>query len=271
MATMSEVVGERQERDYKASFEGLNKWVGKEFNQVRESVTGVEGSIADLTRIVEQLVKAQAPAQEPPPAAKTEPAAPQEPPQTENRDTAVLDAMAKLEAERYRSLLIERYTQPGQPGEGLPLRTFADNIPLHPPELGEDGHVDDAAQRQAIEDFAKKLGGIKGETQQETQDAMQQGWTPGSSPALPREEESANALYEEFQKLLEQQALPEFADLPKSEQDKVESRYFELLGDPRIKERHGGNLRTGLDWDEVGSMLEELQQKVSRLEVGRPK
>ena len=151
MPSMSQALG-RDDRDYEKSYNGLNAWVQTEFRSLRREVEGLSGLKDQLGRIQDALnglsrPQADAPAQQAPQADAPEP----DPgPSAPDPATSALDqAMARMKAEQYRDTLLDRYTRPGAPGEGLPLHLFRDNIPVHPPHVAEDGRVDDSAQRRA--------------------------------------------------------------------------------------------------------------------------
>jgi hypothetical protein len=251
---------QKPERNYEESFKGLNKWVTTEFNQLRSTVT-------EMANMMKQLAPQQpqaAPAA-PAPVSGGKKEAP-------SQTVDPLDvAIQSKKAQQYRDLLLDEYTKPGAPFEGLPLHLFAQNIPVHPPTLNEDQTLNDKAQRGAIEAFAQALKGVQGQTQQSTQQALMEGFTPGSAVgAPPPGGKSGDDIYQEFLDAMNVMGSKEFLDLSKDEQARVEETYYRLLEDSQVKERHGGSTRPTLTFDEMAKKINELSKQVAKFQGRMP-
>lgn len=252
MPSTGEQIGRDPERDYKASYDGLNRWVGKEFNTLRDTVTQMGQQLSQVT----QLLQAQ---QQPSPQAKKEsapaPAPGTQSPQETSSGPDVLElALQQKRAERYRDMLLEEYEQ----ATGLPVSQFRSNVQVVPVTQGTDGKLDDSGQRAVIESLVEGLRGIKGEAQKE----VLQGHTPGSAPAAPQGT-SADQLVNELHEIMELMKDDAFDELTKQEQSDVEGRYFELLAMPDVQDRHEGNLQPSMSMAELSRRVRELTRKVS--------
>ena len=203
-----------RERDWKKSFDGLmskyqeekREW-NEQFNKLAQRLDGLE------------QVRPQAPS--PSPDKEAQEQAPEEP--GREKDNALYERVVELEAERHRDKLLLEMTEPGQPGHRLPLMRFAENIPLVPPTIGEDGSIDDSGQREAIVSFITKVKeSVSGRAQ-----SSAAGWTPGASPQAPRPQ-TEQEKEAEYYRLKELYGSEEYAQLDPAEQDKISKRYYEL-------------------------------------------
>ncbi len=224
---MAQEQQQKQPRDWEASFKGLN-------SRYQEDRKTWESERTQLTEAVEQLTdrlgklegslsQAQAPAkpqdQAPTPDAGKKSLAP-------NLEDEIFGRLAEMEAERYRDSLLIEMTQPGQPGEGLNLFMFRENIPLCPPDVDDNGNVDGSAQRKAIETLIAKVKGTQAQSQQQTI----AGWTPGSSPGAPKPKtlDEKMTRYEEVAALY---ASEELDSMSKADQDRIRNEYYDLIGE----------------------------------------
>jgi hypothetical protein len=247
MPTLSEQLKDRNERDYKASYEGLNKWVTKEFNELRSTVTQLAGTMT-------KLVELQQPSPAPEPQEKVSAG------KSESK-SALEQAIAQRQAEQYRDIMLERYEKE----TGLPLTQFKELVQPVPPAMKEDGTLDESGQVSVIESLVNSLRGIKDDTQKETTRLMTEGELPGSAPGAAGGDEQPDA-YKEFLKLMELQADPEFDKLSKAEQDKIENRYVELMYDPVVQESHPARVRPTQNWNEMMDEMRDLTRRVKLVE-----
>ncbi len=250
LPTLGQKVEKSESRDWEASYKGLNDWVAKEFAELRKTVE----------KLAAPKVEEVKPKVEEPKISDSKP---------DPGMSALDQAIQSKKAEQYRDLLLAEYTKPGAPAEGLPLDMFANNIQVIPPTIGPDGKLDDSGQRAVIENFAKALKGVQGATQQRTEDALLQGYVPGSSPGA-NPAQAKEQVYDEFKKIMAVMGTDEFENLGKVEQARMENRYYELLGDPIIEEMHGGQVKPVMNLDEMQRKLTDMSRKIQLLENRNP-
>ena len=190
LPTLGQKVEKSESRDWEASYKGLNDWVAKEFAELRKTVE----------KLAAPKVEEVKPKVEEPKISDSKP---------DPGMSALDQAIQSKKAEQYRDLLLAEYTKPGAPAEGLPLDMFANNIQVIPPTIGPDGKLDDSGQRAVIENFAKALKGVQGATQQRTEDALLQGYVPGSSPGA-NPAQAKEQVYDEFKKIMAVMGTDEF-------------------------------------------------------------
>ena len=270
MGTMSKALG-ADGQDYEARYKGLDRWVQREFNPVRQQVEQFGDRLDQIQDLLKQLQQPQ-PAAPAPQAKAPQEAAPASKPQPSAPSADPIDAaLTSMKAQQYRDTLLDMYTRRGEPGEGLPLEMFRDNIPVRPPTVKDDGSLDDSAQRQAIETFIETLKGIRGETQKAAQDALLEGMTPGSAaaPPAPGGAETAAKMYQEFQDLMSVYGSKEFLDLSAEEQAEIEERYYTLAGDEEIQRLHGGQLTPTPSFNDLNDKVTKLAQQVRILQQNK--
>ena len=176
-----------------------------------------------------------------------------------------VDTPLERAAEDYRDMLLDDYTKPGAPGEGLPLTLFKGQIPLKPPQVTDSG-VNDSEQRKEIEMLISNLKQIQGKTQQQTQDALLEGFTPGSAPGVGERGPSAGDIYQEFLNLMEYRVSDDFDALSDTKQKELDARYYELLQDPNVKRQHGGS--TGvMRYEDIVQQVTEFGKRLSSMEA----
>jgi hypothetical protein len=259
LPTLSQVVGTPDDRDYKASYKGLNK----RYEEDRRVWDSERQSLRNELDTIKTMLTPKADPVEP-----TEPVP--VPPVTQSQGPSALEeAIQQKHAEQYRDLLIGEYTKPGGPAEGLPLNMFVENIKIVPPTTGADGKLDDSAQRQEIDGLVTSLKGLQGETKQKTAEALVTGQTPGSSPAAPAGEDG-DTIYQEFQDIMQVYGSQEYLGLDKTEQARIESRYYELLESPHIEDRHEGDLAPTNTVAELQRSVRELSKQVTQMSGKNP-
>lgn len=230
-----------EERNRRAGLDRQNRGYDARFAEM-------EKTLGNLTEALQGLTK-----QEPQP--------PAEPPKTKQedpRDEVLAELRAELatlrsarEAEQSahaRDALIAEYTAEGAPGFGMDLGPFKGAIPL--PEGG-----DETASRSAIEGIIAGLRGIKSSAVKDTQAAMLQGATPGSSPAGPVAGEEAEVQeFKDLHALLNDYG--RLSALSESEVAKKTARYDELL--PKYGVKHVPGFRP--PWGNVSDYGRDMQQ-----------
>lgn len=243
--------GSGTDPDYQALFEEERQRRQGLDRRLQQEATARQQLSMQLNQL-QQQVAPEAPQEpsQPSPA----PTQPQAPAQTDVLQQAINQQLAA----QYRDNLLTQYEQQ----LGVPLSLFRDHIPAVPPVLGDGGVIDDSAQRAQIEAFATNLQQVQGQTAQQTQETVMQGMTPGSAPGAPVENSAAD-MYQEFQDLLTAQAAPDFVNLDRGEQQRIEARYFELLDAPEIQDQHGGQTRPTMDWAEMQQTVRDLARRVN--------
>jgi len=216
--------------DYEARYKGLDAHYQKEKQTWMTQQQALMGRLEALEQKLSQAPLApaqspQAPAAPSPTAQAPAFARKAEPP---TGDTSELyETIAQMEAERYRDNQLLEYTQPGKPGQGLPLFTFRNNIRAVAPDVDENGRVNDTAQRAEIDRFIQAINSIAGSVQQGTQQAMVAGFTPGAAPG-PAPAPSADDEIQEYRDLMALRGDPKFDKMPDDQQKKIERRFYEL-------------------------------------------
>lgn len=243
---------QEKEEEYEARYKGLNQWVTKEFNELRSAVDELA-----------KALKATPPQEEAPPKPKKEKAkaptpAPEEP-DTEEENSALYERLVRLETERYRDRLLIEMMEPGQPGHGLPLITFADNIPVVPPDINEDGDFDDTGQRKAITDFISKIKQATGNRSQ----SSAAGWTPGVSPEAPRQP-TRQELEEEYYEVKGLYGSEQFAKMNPAEQARISKKYYDLHS--KVGWDLPGQTMPFADGDYLNNSVRKLMRRMGDLE-----
>jgi hypothetical protein len=271
---MGEALSGSNNRDWEASFKGLQRrydadrqvWEG-ERNQWQQMLQQFQAQLTQLSAPSPQAGTPAPKPQEPTPAPVS--GGNQTTPKPTEPDALDL-AIRTKKAQQYRDLLLDEYTSnPNSPYQGLPLDLFRDEIPVMPPTMDASGKLDDKAQRTAIENFANKLKGIRGTAQQQ----LLEGTTPGSAPGAgaPGGAPSADDVYQEFLDIMDVMGSgPAWDELDKAEQARVEARYFELLEDPAVEERHGGQTRPTMTVQDLTQKVRELSRQMSRMQGKNP-
>lgn len=266
---LSDVVA-GSDRDYEASFKGLNVKYQEEKKGWETEKTQFASALQKLQGQIEQL-KQTPPPQSPAQKASPEPQA--KPSVSTGNTTTDSDELGKvvdgLKAQRaakdYLDLMLDDYTKPGAPGDGLPLRLFAEQIAVKPPDM-TGGQIDDSAQRLEIEAMIGKLKQVTGTAKEETAQSLMEGWTPGSAASVPRGDQTAEAVYDEFLKLTDLRGQKEYNDMPQADQDRLDARYYELLQDPNVKLQHGGS--TGpLSWEDVVDSVTNMGKQIAQMQA----
>lgn len=246
------------DRDWEASFKGLNSryreekdaWAGE-----RQQLTQQIQTLAQRMETLENSAK---------PAAPKTPPAPVSDGNRQQDDGVVYDRLAELEAERYRDSLLFSYMQPGQLGHNLPLALFRDNIPVVPPDVNDDGSINDKGQREAIERFIKGLQGIGQQSARQTQEAMTQGWTPGASPGLPQAKPTEEQLLEEYYRVKE--AYGNVSEsMPQDEVQRLQARYYQLHEE--VGKRAPHQTTPWMTGDEMAKRLNQLEAQLGRFQA----
>lgn len=246
--------------DWEARYKGLDRRYQEDRQEWEQQRTAFQQQMADFTAKMQtweqQLKQPQA---KPAPAPVSD--GNQEAPQQTTKDSGDLQKrLDELQAERYRDTLLFQMMQPGQPGHDLPLAMFRDNIPVHAPQVGEDGKLDDSKQRAAIENFIKGLRGVAGNSAQQTQQAMTQGWTPGSSPGVPAPQ-SREALEAEYYRVKEEYGnLP--ADVSPEREAAVKARYYQLH--EQVGRNLPGNTQPWMSGEELLRRVQQLEGTVGQ-------
>lgn len=256
LGTLSQVAASHQPPDeWKQRYTGLDRFY-------QQQVATLQGEIASIKDMVQQLVKPQPPA----PAQS----APQAPEKKEQQGSDVLSkAVEQVQATAYRDALIASYQSPGSAGEGLPLVSFRDRIKVIAPAIGDDGSIDDAAQRKEIESMIDSLKAVVKTTHESTVQSIARGITPGSSPGGPapdKAQKDRDDKYAEFKTLMEAIGTDEFLDLSKDEQARMESRYYTLLDDEDIQTMHGGSTRPTTSYEELLTKVANMERKQALLD-----
>lgn len=249
-----------QEPDWKARYQGFDAFYQKEVRGIKEQLGTITETLATLAK---PAPVPQAPAPDPKPAAKKSHA-----PVT----SALDDAMAQVKATQYRDSLLDLYSGKGEAGEGLPLELFKENIPVIAPEI-VDGKLDDSAQRKAITDFVSNLKGLAGEAATEAQRQVLAGEQPGSSVAPPPPgdvKQAGDDLYQEFTQIMQEMGSEDWLDLDPSKQAEKEARYYELLEDPAIEDRHEGQLSPNMDLYTLTNQMKDMAKRMQILEGQSP-
>lgn len=226
LAGQGQATGSYQEVDWEARYKGLNRAFQDRQQEWQTDSRAKDDTIASLAARLEALENRQpAPAQEPQ-APKAKSPAPE--PQTEDRSdsSALLGRLIELEAERFKTQAVIEMMQPGQPGHGLDLLSWLDEIPIR---IDGDGMPDQEAQRAAIKKMIDKINALRGDTSRKTQQAMVAGYTPGAAPGTPPPTASRESEIAEFYEMQQRWMDPRFDRLPEAEQAKIENRYYELL------------------------------------------
>lgn len=277
MPRISDVVhdpGSDQE-DWKAKYErelagrqGLDRRYQEDRTTWEKERTQLTETLRQIVGRLDKLEGGNAPTQ-PEPQAPPISDGNQQAPQQDSGDDVLVGIIAEMEAARYRDGLLYEYTQPGQPGEGLPLFRFRDNIPVVPPDVGADGQVDDAAQRKAIEAFIQGLRGLQGQTQQQTQQGLLQGYMPGSSPDTPPGP-TAESIYEKFSDVMRVYGSDEFMNMTPEQQRQIEAEYYRLLETDAVKERHKGSTAPPRGVNDLYAELNKLSNRLKAVEGRNP-
>lgn len=249
MPRTGQAVARQEERDWEKSFKGLNRWVGEEFNTLRDTV-------GDLARAVQTLTERPqaAPAPAPTPDSNEGTAVKEEP-------SALDMALEAKKAERYRDMLLEEY----EAATGLPVTSFRQHVKAVAPALGEDGALDDSAQRALIEDLVGTLKGVRGDAQEQ----VLKGHMPGSAPGSDAPT-SADQLYDEFLDIMQVYGTEEFDRLDPAKRAAMENRYFELLQEPAVQDRHEGALQPAMGYEDMAEEVRRLSREIETLKGQRP-
>jgi len=244
----------QQSTDWEARYNGLNR----RYQEDRSTWDSQFKQFADkLTALESRLSQAPAPAPEPQAKAPTKHVSDGNEPAPQKTDSVLYERLAKAEAERYRdNLILEQY------GNVPGLFLFRDNIPALAPSVGDDGAVNDKAQRTEIDRFIKKLQGVTGNAAQQTQQAMVQGWTPGSAPGpQPVTEQDEVA---EYHKLMDLRGSPEFDQLPQRQQEEADRRFYQLYDKHWMKLGSGTKPWAGMD--DVLKMVQGHSNAIAELQ-----
>jgi len=246
------VKGAQEEPNWEARYNGLNS----RYQADREEWTR---QFEDLRKQLQQLTstssKETAPAASESQAAKAQ----TKPEATGTTGVDALDrAIKQRKAETYRNLMVEQVSRE----LGIPeLEMFSDNIEIVPPTFDGD-ELDNSGQLAAIRSFADKLRGVQGEASRRTQDVIRKGSTPGAAPGVTAPT-TGDDVYQEFLEVMEVYGSDEFSQLPKADQGRIERRYFELLDDEAVADRHGGQTRPTMSWQEMQQTVRDLAKAVS--------
>jgi len=228
---------DRQNREYDRRFAALEGTLG----EIQQAIQGLTGQ-APNTNTQEQ----QGPGEQeqqgnaaPPPDLLTE----------------MQVEFQQLKAEKLRDDLITELTRPGQPGEGLDLWLFRDNIKLT---------GDPESQREAIMDMIKGLKGVVGQAAQQTGEALAQGMTPGSSPKVPSQNSELDEAKSLHAKLNDSNYLEKMQREDPDKLNKELERYDELLA------KYGSAVTAAytMPWarlPEMSQMISSLAGQVSAL------
>jgi len=249
-----------QERERRQGLDRRLQEERRQWEQERQELTQqVQEIVQTLSRLTGQ--------QEAPAAQAPQAPTPQTSRRGETQEDALAVALERARAEQFRGILIDQMTAPGGPYEDLRghLQLFAENIPLHRPDLGSDGRVNDSAQRAAIETMANALRGVRGDAQTRAQETVLQGMMPGSAPGAPAGPTAADML-QEFHDIMDVMGSREWDTLERGEQQRLEARYFELAEDQGVRDGHGGSLRPSMDWSEMQQTLRDMVQRMNRIE-----
>lgn len=251
--------GSYEEPDWERRYKGLDRKYQQDRQEWEKQTQEKDDAMSDLTQQFMarlEALEARLPAPEPKPEPQAAKAAGS---QEDSGNEGTLDGndfmwqrVKELEAERFKTMAVMKAMQQGQPGHGLPLLEWLDEIPIR---LGEDGMPDAKEQERAVLKVVEKIKGLRGEASKATQQAMTAGYTPGSAPGTPPKPASAEAEIAEYHELMDLRMSPGYLDLPQVEQNKADKRFYDLL------DKYGPQLPgVHLPWMSMDQLLGQVRQ-----------
>ena len=265
--------------NWQKRYQGLSQRYSQDVDALRKAQDGLDQQVAairaELAKVLE-AVRGNAPAvvspQPAPPAAGTspqpvvptaatpQPAAAAQPSFPYGNTQDIQQTIARQDAELHKLRIVAEYTQPGQPGYGLPLLTLDanGNIPTVPPVLGADGRLDDSGQRRAIEGLIAAMRSVPAARAQQIAAETAAGLLPGSAPGAPAPVNPVEQRYNRYKEL--QDIIPKMGDRPSDEQKAIMAEYDRLTTEVGFLDP--AFVAPGLNVSDVARQVQDLRREM---------